>query len=138
MNPVVTAARSTQAGKHDGERIEAGPTGTPRLDERRADADRRITYDVPFAILFEAEMSGAEVALMVSELGMTFHSHPKLSFEFLAFVRLDAASGLFLLREPEGLWRLECRTYGHPSAQVLDAWKAHAAWVVGRIDADRR
>ncbi|MGH2966363.1 MAG: hypothetical protein ACRDMH_13435 [Solirubrobacterales bacterium] len=93
-----------------------------------------MAYAVPFAITFRAEMNGAEVARLSSELGMTFHGHPKLDLPFFAFGRLDFDSGLYLLRDQGDRWRLECRTYGRPSETAIEGWELHATWVVDLID----
>ena len=87
-----------------------------------------------FAIRFRGEMGSAQVARLSSELGLTFHSHPKLKLPFVAFVRLSFDSGLYLLREREDRWRLECRTYGRPTEALISGWRLHAEWVVDQID----
>jgi hypothetical protein len=89
---------------------------------------------IPFAITFRAEMGSAQVARLSSELGLTFHSNPKLNLPFVAFVRLSFDSGLYLLREQGDRWRLECRTYGRPTEALIRGWRLHAEWVVDQID----
>lgn len=93
-----------------------------------------MSCEVQFSIPFQAEMNGPQVARMASGLGLTFHSSPQIALPFFAFARLDADSGLFLLRESEDRWRLECRTYGEPPLRVVEGWRTRAAWVVGLID----
>lgn len=89
------------------------------------------SYTVPFSIPFRAQMSSGQTSWLREELALTFHSKPVLDPQFpYAFGLLDRASGLFLVRGVGDRWTLECRAYGEPTPEQVEAWKARAAWVV--------
>lgn len=93
-----------------------------------------LAYEVPFAFPFRARMSSGQVAWLREELGLTFHSEPKFDSDLpYAFGLLDRASGLYLIEGEGDCWRLECRTYEEPAAELVEGWKARASWVVEAI-----
>jgi hypothetical protein len=82
-------------------------------------------------------MSDPNVALLVRELDLTTHMHPKLrqSPAGPGAVRLDHYSGLFLERgAAEGQWLLEARTWGDPTTEMVHAWHVLAAGAARLLD----
>lgn len=82
-------------------------------------------------------MSDPNVALLVRELDLRTHMHPKLrqSPAGPGAVRLDQYSGLFLERgAAEGQWLLEARTWGDPTPENVHAWHVLATGAARLLD----
>lgn len=97
-----------------------------------------MSYTIPFAIPFQAQMSSPQVRWLREELSLTFHVNPVLAPDLpYAFGSLDRFSGLFLVKGgDDSHWTLECRAYRTPTDDQLAAWRAQAEWVVAALPAD--
>lgn len=79
---------------------------------------------VLFRVGFESDMRVADADRLRSNLNMTLHldrKHPAITPP-LGITRLDRDSGLFLVRDAEHEWALECRTWGDPPTPVVRGW----------------
>jgi hypothetical protein len=95
--------------------------------------------DACFAVQFHSAMTDADIARLAAELNMTTCFHPKLhpAVAPLGFVRLDFASGLFLLcGKRENEWTLECRTWGRVAPATVHEWQVLAADAARLLDPD--
>lgn len=82
-------------------------------------------------------MSDEDADRLRRALDMALCLHPKHPAVTppLGVVRLDFHSGLFLVRgEREHEWALECRTWGHPSADQVARWRLEAILAARSVD----
>ncbi len=90
-----------------------------------------------FSIQFQSAMDEDDSARLRAQLGMTTNfqrQHPAVEPP-LGCAQLDADSGLFLAREGEDRWALQCRSWGSPSAKAVERWRLSASHVVHQLDA---
>lgn len=92
---------------------------------------------VVFEVCFRSSMTGRDLELLRSQLGMTTHVEHKLPVDpnSPAHAQLDQGSSLLL--EPgtaRDQWILQARTWLKPSARTVHDWQVQVALVAHQLD----
>jgi hypothetical protein len=109
----------------------------PGTAQKATSPPRRHGPTTLFQVPFASAMSDRNVALLVRELDLRTHMHPKLRRGPAGpgAVRLDQYSGLFLERgAAESQWILEARTWGDPTPENVHAWHVLATGAARLLD----
>lgn len=100
---------------------------------RRPMRGGRVLFRVPFL----SAMDDADAAYLARTLDLVTHLNPKLHHSPTSpgVVRLDFDSGLFLDHGAhDGVWVLQARTWGHPSAATIRQWQLRATAAAHHLD----